>query len=171
MRNYLIQYIFIIGLSISSIFSQAVSKTGTSAGQFLKIGVGSRAIGLGGAFTAIADDASSLYWNPSGIANNKTLSIFVDHYDWILDIEMDYVGFIIPLGNAGNLGISTNYLHMGEMDVTSTKNPEGSGGRIDLIFAASLPTISLSIPETNTFVLLSTLNVIPSGGIISTGWL
>ena len=94
MKNYLIQCMVITTLSISAIFAQAVSKTGTSAGQFLKIGVGSRAIGLGGAFTAIADDASSLYWNPSGIANNKTLSIFVDHYDWILDIEMDLIGFI-----------------------------------------------------------------------------
>ena len=158
MRNYLIQYIFIIGLGISSIFSQAVSKTGTSAGQFFKIGVGSRAIGLGGAFTAIADDASSLYWNPSGIANNKTLSIFVDHYDWILDIEMDYFGFIIPLGNAGNLGISTNYLHMGEMDVTSTKNPEGTGEKFSA--ASYLGQISYARNLTERFSLGSSVKLI-----------
>ena len=96
MRNYLIQYMVITALSISAIFAQAVSKTGTSAGQFLKIGVGSRAIGLGGAFTAIADDASSLYWNPSGIANNKTLSIFVDHYDWILISKWTSLALLYP---------------------------------------------------------------------------
>ena len=45
----------------------------------------------------------------------------------------------------------------------------GSGGRISRIFAASFPTSSLSIPDTNTLVLLSTLKEIPSGGITSTG--
>ena len=158
MRNYLIQYTVIMALSISSVFGQAVSKTGTSAGQFLKIGVGSRAIGLGGAFTAIADDASSLYWNPSGIANNKTLSIFVDHYDWILDIEMDFIGFIIPLGSVGNLGISTNYLHMGEMEVTSTKNPEGTGEKFSA--ASYLGQISYARNLTERFSLGSSIKLI-----------
>ena len=157
MRNSLIQYTIIMALSISSVFEQAVSKTGTSAGQFLKIGVGSRAIGLGGAFTAIADDASSLYWNPSGIANNKTLSIFVDHYDWILDIEMDFIGFIIPLGSGGNLGISTNYLHMGEMEVTSTKNPEGTGEKFSA--ASYLGQISYARNLTERFSLGSSIKL------------
>ena len=41
---------------------------GTSAAAFLKIGVGSRAVALGGAYTAIGGDPSSLYWNIAGIA-------------------------------------------------------------------------------------------------------
>ncbi|MFA6542771.1 MAG: UPF0164 family protein, partial [Bacteroidota bacterium] len=45
-----------------------VSKTGTTAGTFLEIPVGARAIALGSAYSGIADDASSLYWNPAGAA-------------------------------------------------------------------------------------------------------
>ena len=47
---------------------QEVTKVGTTAAKFLSIPVGARAVGMGGAFVAVADDASSLYWNPAGIA-------------------------------------------------------------------------------------------------------
>ena len=40
---------------------------GTTSANFLKIDVGARAAAMGGAFTALADDGSSLYWNPAGI--------------------------------------------------------------------------------------------------------
>ena len=42
-------------------FSQTVSKTGTTAAQFLKIGVGARALAMGGAYAATSNDATALY--------------------------------------------------------------------------------------------------------------
>src|SRR6187399_1330275 len=35
-------------------------------------GIGVRAEGMGGAFVAVADDASAVYWNPAGIATGAT---------------------------------------------------------------------------------------------------
>ena len=35
---------------------------------FLELGVGSRALGLGGAYVAVADDITATYWNPAGLA-------------------------------------------------------------------------------------------------------
>ncbi|RMD93377.1 MAG: hypothetical protein D6813_04180, partial [Calditrichaeota bacterium] len=40
-------------------------RAGTAMAQFLKIGVGGRAVGMGESFVAIANDASALYWNPA----------------------------------------------------------------------------------------------------------
>ena len=41
---------------------------GTDAAAFLKKNVGVKAIGMGGAFTSVADDTSAIYWNPAGLA-------------------------------------------------------------------------------------------------------
>ena len=38
------------------------------AGEFMAIGVGGRALGLGGAYVALANDVTSGYWNPAGLA-------------------------------------------------------------------------------------------------------
>lgn len=46
------------------------------AGEFLEIGVGGRALGLGGAYCALADDPSSFYWNPAGLARVPGISIW-----------------------------------------------------------------------------------------------
>jgi len=41
-------------------------------GSDLGMGIGARAIGLGGAFVSIADDASATFWNPAGLTNIKS---------------------------------------------------------------------------------------------------
>ena len=47
---------------------RTITKVGTTSAQFLKIGVGAKAIAMGGTFVAQANDLSALYWNPAGLA-------------------------------------------------------------------------------------------------------
>lgn len=110
-----------------------VSKVGTTAAPFLSIEVGARAIGMGGAFVAVANDISSLYWNPAGLARVNRGEATFSHTDWILDVNYDYAAVGLSLGSFGALGLSFSALTMGEMEVRTLLYPEGTGEK----FAAS----------------------------------
>ena len=60
LQNYAGRYLISILLILAPLTVFAVSKTGTAAAQFLKVGIGPRAAALGGSFTALADDASTI---------------------------------------------------------------------------------------------------------------
>ena len=100
---------------------------GTSAANFLKIGVGGRASAMAGAITGQVDDPTSLFWNPAGIANAQGIEVSVNQTDWIFNFKHSYLAAIMPAGRFGHFGLSINYLDMGEMESTTEFQPEGDG--------------------------------------------
>lgn len=107
--------------------TQNVSKRGTTAAPFLSIAQGARALGLGGAFVAIANDASAMYWNPAGIADLHGYQFIVDHTNWFADIRYDYVGATIDCGSFGVVGVNLTGSTIGDMKVTTVAQQEGTG--------------------------------------------
>src|SRR5258706_952660 len=77
-------------------FVKNVSKTGTTAASYLEIPVGAGAIGMGGAFVSVANDASALYWNPSGIASMQQSHFVAVHTNWIADTKFEFGRFVLP---------------------------------------------------------------------------
>lgn len=80
------------------------------AAEFLKIQVGARAMGMGGAFVAVADDATSIYWNPAGMVYLPYHEILPQHSEKFGGlVNHDYLGAVLPLGGKahkqGALGI------------------------------------------------------------------
>lgn len=117
----------IITMTISGMAFAQFSKRGTSGAQFLKIGVGARAQGMGGAFTAIANDASAIYWNPAGIARLHQNELIFSYTNWFADVNHTFVGFVYNTATLGNFGISLTSVTMGEMEVTTPEEPQGTG--------------------------------------------
>jgi opacity protein-like surface antigen len=111
-------------------FSQTV-KTGTTAAQVLKFNVGPRAIGMGGAYTAVSNDITAMYWNPGGTANIQTNEAFFNHTDLYADISYDYAAIASHLRDFGTVGAFVSVLSMDEMIVRSEEVPEGTGELFD----------------------------------------
>jgi hypothetical protein len=107
--------------------SNDVSKTGTDAATFLEIPVGATAVGMGGAFVSYANDATSLYWNPSACALLTQNNFTVSHTNWIADTKFDFGGVVIPLAGFGVLGLGITSLSMADMKVRTVEQPEGTG--------------------------------------------
>ena len=72
------------------------------------LGAGSRAIGLGGAFVSVADDASSLYWNPAALRNvqeKQLMGMYMPLFSDFADATYTYLGAVYPTLGAGAWGI------------------------------------------------------------------
>ncbi len=129
MKKYSVIILLILLLTVTQGF--AISKTGTTAAQFLKIGVGSRALGMGAAFVGVANDVTAIYWNPAGLARLPNNEAILLHTEWLADISYDFAALSINLGNMGTLGFSLTSVSMGEMKVRSELEPEGTGELFD----------------------------------------
>ncbi len=84
------------------------NSVGTSALPVLKIGQGPRAAALGESFTGLADDASSVYWNPAGLAGLVDYHIALSHHQWFADAT-DEVGHAALPAGPGILGFGLVY--------------------------------------------------------------
>ena len=131
--------------------AQVIVKSGTSAAQFLKIGVGSRAVSMGEAFVATADDISAIYWNPSGIAGIQKNAAMFFHADWLADINFDHGAFSVPVGEIGTFGGFFTVLGVPEDFVRTVHDPEGTGERFTAADYAMGVTYARRITERFSF--------------------
>ena len=102
-------------------------KSGSAGGQFLKIGIGARAIGMGGSFVAVANDISALYWNPAGITRLENSTLIISHNKWIADTNFEFIGFATTINRNSAIGFYFSYLNFGEIEQTTVRNPRGTG--------------------------------------------
>ena len=103
------------------------TKVGTSAANFLQIGVGARGAALGEAAVSNGNDISSIYWNPALMANVPKNQAYFNHIAWFADIDLNYGAALLNLGNLGNFAVSFYSLNTDQMKVTTEIYPEGTG--------------------------------------------
>lgn len=73
------------------------SEAGTSGAAFLKNGADARAAAMGGAVRAATDDASSIYWNPAGLAGLRYRHATVTHSASYQSTFQDFIAYAQPI--------------------------------------------------------------------------
>jgi hypothetical protein len=100
----ILKRIIIVLLVVQGASAQYIAKY---AGEFLSIGVGGRALGLGGAYAALAYDASAAYWNPAALARLNYPEFMLMHDERFGGIvNYDFGAVAIPYGANTTLALS-----------------------------------------------------------------
>lgn len=154
----------IVSLLLVCVLSEAYAqnRVSTSAAQFLTIGTGARGSALGHAYTSIAKGADALFWNPAGAARVNDAryrgSVFFSHTQWLVDVDYNAFGLVVPITGSGVIGLSLAQMDYGRMDVRTVDLPEGTGetfGASDLVVG-----VSYAQPLTNRFFIGGTFKLV-----------
>ncbi|OGS44066.1 MAG: hypothetical protein A3J79_12380 [Elusimicrobia bacterium RIFOXYB2_FULL_62_6] len=89
---------------------------GTTAGDFLNLPIGARASAMGGAYSAIAEEASAIYWNPAGLVQIPKLSAIFMRAQYVEDISYQYAAYAHRLSYSSVLAGSVMLTDIGAID-------------------------------------------------------
>ncbi|MEP7234235.1 MAG: PorV/PorQ family protein [Ignavibacteriota bacterium] len=116
------------------------NNVGSSGSLFLKIGVGARAAGMGGAYSALADDITALFWNPAGIGHLKGTNAAATYTSYIAGINHNFIGAVLPISERYRFGISLIVLDNGPLQKSTIEKDINAGtfNANDLAFGITL---------------------------------
>jgi opacity protein-like surface antigen len=151
------------GLAAADIFE----KVGTFDGQFLKIAIGARAAGMGGAFVGVADDASSVFWNAAGIAriDPDKSELQFNHAGWPASLSFDQATYVFHMKKIpGAFSVHARALSMDPMIETTAYQPDPKSGT-GQTFDAGMMTAGLTYARsfTDKFSAGVTANMVHEG--------
>jgi len=112
------------GLMTGAALSVAAADSGDAglAGAFLNYGAGARALGMGRAFTGLADDATAVYWNPGGLSGISQNQLLLQHVSLIDQNAYEYLGYTHIFPYVGTLGFGMAMLNQSDGEARDTYN-------------------------------------------------
>ncbi|MBD3168431.1 MAG: PorV/PorQ family protein [candidate division Zixibacteria bacterium] len=110
--GFILLFVFLVGDTASG---------AKYSGEFLELGVSARSLGMGGAYTAIAQDASSPFYNPAGLAEVRDRSVMFMHAETFGSlINHDYLGGVMPVRNS-SAGLGAALIRIGGGNIKITE--------------------------------------------------
>jgi len=133
--------IALLVLATDVVYAGRGDKSGTSAAPELLIPVGGREIAMGGAGVSTSSGVDAIFWNPAGLSRmNKTSEALFSHMNYIADIGVEYFAVGASFEGIGAIGLSLKSISFGDMEVTTSDVPDGTGQK----FSPTYVTIGLT---------------------------
>jgi hypothetical protein len=115
-------------LLLAAAHTYAQSSAGADAFDYLRLDANARAVGMGGAYTALATDSNALLYNPAGLARVRSSEATFMHNQYALGVGQQYIGVALKRG----VGFQFNYASLGDVPRTTISNPGGAGSRLNV---------------------------------------
>ncbi len=130
--SYLNKFLFLLTVFICAagvIFGQGgQDRAGTAAAPELRIPIGAQYLAQGGAPVATATGLEAIYWNPAGVfLKDEDANALFSYRQYIADMNMSYAAVSGNFGDLGTLAISFRDLNIGDINVTTLDQPDGTG--------------------------------------------
>jgi hypothetical protein len=176
MKNVLkILLAFILLLAVDA-FAGGGKRTGTGGAAELLIPVGPRGIAMAEANISTSTGIEALFWNPAGVSHmQNNADVIFSHMSYIADIGVDYGAIAANFEGFGVVSFSIKALSVGDILITTTANPDGTGETFSPTFiVAGLSysrqlTESISVGLTTNFISESMADVSASGVAFDVG--
>ena len=85
-------------------------------GAFLELGIGARAMAMGGAYVSVANDGSAFYWNPAGVSTLLQQELSGMYASLFHSLEKyHHIGFSRPL--YGGIALGLNWIRLSVADI------------------------------------------------------
>jgi len=108
----------IIGLALTTVFLPALPCHGAKyAGEFTYLGLGARALAMGGAYVSLAEDGFACYWNPAGTVKGEHQAAFMHSSTYGGMVNYDAAGYCRPV-NGGGIGLVLFRLSVEDVPMT-----------------------------------------------------
>ncbi len=138
----------VVVFSIYQLNAQTVF--GKYGGEFMAIGVGGRPLGMGGAYTAIANDVTAGYYNPAGLAQLQYPEVALMHDERFGSlVNYDYAAAAIPYGKDMSFGLSI--IRLGIDGIPNTKDALIDRNTGEVIYDINDPAAKLDISRITEF--------------------
>ncbi len=116
MKRHHFLFITII-LIATNLYAQRIAKYG---GDFMSLGVGGRALALGGAYTALSTDAFASYYNPGALSHiNYPEAVLMHEERFAGLVNYDFGAIAMPFGTESSVGLSV--LRLGVDNIADTR--------------------------------------------------
>ena len=102
-------------------------RVGSTGGQFLRVPVGGRSVGLGASDVATSQGPAAMFSNPAALSTQRSRhGLFVSHFEYAADIDIDHVAYAYRSGS-WQFGFGLGMLRSGEIERTTEFQPNGTG--------------------------------------------
>ena len=114
-------------LCSSSAFAGNEQRSGQAGATELLINPWARSSGWGGINTASIQGLEATFLNVAGLAGTENTEFIFASTSWLFDMQVNAFGFSKSLSDGGVLGLSITSIDFGDIDITNSESPEGTG--------------------------------------------